>query len=165
MKNGTIALIAALFVLSACSASSSASKKELEAAEFELTASLIESGSYQFTIRSASPSGGKTIQITSLYTMTARDGKYEAHLPYFGRVYSGGYGDSGGIEFNGEPENLQITRNDDKNKISVTFNINSDTEQYTVMLDMGATAFGNLVISSQKKQVISYYGLASGLKD
>ncbi|NOR34404.1 MAG: DUF4251 domain-containing protein [Bacteroidales bacterium] len=117
MKTGIAAIITAAIFLSACSASSSTAKNELKAAEFEQTASLIESGSYQFTVRSATPSGGKTIQMTSVYTMKAKDGKYEAFLPYFGRAYSPSYGGSQSVEFIGEPEDLEITRKDNKNKV------------------------------------------------
>ena len=165
MKTITITLISAAIFLSACSASSSTAKKEKTAAEYALTASLIESGSYQFTIRSASPSGGKTIQITSLYTLTAKDGNYKAYLPYFGRAYSGGYGNSGGIEFNGEPEDLQVTRNENKSDISVSFTIQSEKDKYTVKLHVGSSGYGNLMISSPKRQTITYSGLASELKN
>lgn len=163
MKTGIIASITTAIILSGCSASSSTI--EQAAADFEKTATLIESGNYQFTIRSASPSGGKTIQITSLYALKAMEDNYEAYLPYYGRAYSGGYGESGGVEFNGEPENLKITRNDHKNKISVAFSIKSEKDQYEVTLQVGASGYGNLVISSQKRQTISYYGLTSELKD
>jgi outer membrane lipoprotein-sorting protein len=160
MKPGIIALITLTLVLSACSASSSTT-----AAEFEQTAALIESSSYQFTVRSATPSGGKTIQITSLYTMKSMDGTFEAHLPYFGRMYSGGYGDGGSVVFNGEPEKLQVTRTDSKNKISVAFSIQSDSEKFEINLELGPSGYGTLVISSPKRQPVSYYGLASALDD
>jgi hypothetical protein len=159
-KTGIIALITVTLVLSACSASSSTT-----AAEFEQTAAMIESGSYQFAVRSATPSGGKTIQITSLYTLVAKEGNYEAYLPYFGRAYSGAYGDGGSVEFNGEPENLEITRKDNKNNISVKFTIKSGADQYTVNLEVGGSGYGNLVISNPKQRPITYYGLASDLKD
>ena len=172
MKPGTVAVITLALVLSACSASSSTtetdkkeSKKEKSAAEFEQTAALIESGSYQFAVRSATPSGGKTIQITSLYTMKAMDGTYEAHLPYFGRMYSGGYGDGGSVEFNGEPEKLQVTRKDSKNKISVAFSIQSDSEKFDINLELGPSGYGNLVISSPKRQPVTYYGIVSAIED
>lgn len=163
MKVRILALMSAVILLSACSSSSSTVKSDNKAANFEQTAALIESGNYQFTVRSASPSGGRTVQITSTYVMKATDGTYEAHLPYFGRSYSGAYGDGGSVIFEGEPENLQITRKDGKNTISVKFNMNSGTEQYNVKLQVGGSGYGNLVISSQKRQTISYYGLTSAL--
>jgi uncharacterized protein YceK len=165
MKTGILALITAAIVLSGCSASSSTSKKEKNAAAFEQTAAMIESGSYQFAVRSATPTGGKTIQITSLYTLRAKEGNYEAHLPYFGRAYSGAYGDGGSVGFNGEPAYLEITRRDNKNNILVKFTIKSGSDQYTVNLEVGASGYGNLTISNPKKQPITYYGLTSELKD
>jgi len=165
MKTGITAIITAAIFLSACSASSSTAKNELKAAEFEKTVSLIESGSYQFTIRSATPSGGKTIQITSEYTMKAKDGNYEALLPYFGRAYSASYGGSQSVEFNGEPEDLEITSKENKNKVSVSFTITADAEKYSVNLEVGGSGFGNLRISNPRKQPISYSGLLGGLAD
>ena len=165
MKTGILALITAAIVLSGCSASSSTSKKEKNAAAFEQTAAMIESGSYQFAVRSATPTGGKSIQITSLYTLRAKEGNYEAHLPYFGRAYSGAYGDSGSVEFNGEPAYFELTRKDNKNNILVKFTIKSGSDQYTVNLVVGASGYGNLTISNPKKQPITYYGLTSELKD
>lgn len=165
MKIGIAAILTTAIFLASCSASTSAAKKEKAAADFEQTTALIEGGTYEFTVRSASPSGGKTIQITSHYSLKAKEGNYEAHLPYFGRAYSGGYGDSGGVEFNGEPEDLQINRNDNRQEISVTFTIQSDKDKYTVKLIVGSSGYGNLIVSSAKRQTISYAGLAGQLKD
>ncbi|MCK5068024.1 MAG: DUF4251 domain-containing protein [Bacteroidales bacterium] len=171
MKIGTIVLITVTMALAGCGASSSStdsgqknSKQEKKAAEFEKTAVLIEGGRYQFTVRSATPTGGKTIQITSEYTMEVSEGVYEAYLPYFGRAYQASYGGDGGIEFKGEPENLQVTRNDKKNTISVSFDIKSDNDQYTISLVIGSSGYGTLMIASQKRQNISYYGQAGELK-
>lgn len=174
MKTGIVVIIAAALALSACAATSSASgsnrkevKKEQSAASFEKTATIVESGNYQFVIRSATPSGGKTIQITSHYAMKAKEGKYEAYLPFYGRAYTGGYGitGNGAIEFTGEPDNLKITRNDNKNKIAVSFTIKSDRDQYTVNLEVGASGYGTLLVSSENRQNISYYGLTGELQD
>ena len=165
MKTGFFSILAALVLLSACSSTSNTSASGKQAVNFEQLAANIESGNFQYTVRSASPSGGRTVQITSTYLMKAANGSYEALLPYFGRVYAGGYGQGGSVEFKGEPENLQITRNDKKNKITVEFSINSDTEKYEVKLDVGKSAFGNLIISSPKRQTISYYGVVSALQD
>ena len=165
IKTEIAVIITAAIFLSACSASSSTTKKENAAADFEQTASLIESGSYQYAVRSATPSGGKTIQITSEYTMKAKDGKYEALLPYFGRAYSPSYGGSQSVEFIGEPEDLAFARKDNKNKVTVSFTITTDAEKYTVNLEVGGSGYGTLIISNPRKQPISYYGLVSGLAD
>lgn len=165
MKRNIIVLLGLAFVLSACSSTASTSGSGNKAADFEGTAALIESGNYQFTVRSASPSGGRTVQITSLYVMKAADGSYEALLPYFGRVYSGGYGQGGSVEFQGEPENLQVERNDKKLRMEVTFSINTQGEKFDVKLIVGSSGSGNLMVSSSRRQTISYNGQATGLQD
>ena len=165
MKAYIISLLLAAVMLSACSSTSNTTSSGKQAVDFEQLAANIENGTFQYTVRSASPSGGRTVQITSSYVMKAENGSYEALLPYFGRVYSGGYGQGGSVEFKGEPENLQVTRKDNKNKMTVRFSISSDTEKYDVKLDVGKSGFGNLVVSSSKRQTISYYGLVSSLQD
>ena len=158
-------LLGLTLILSACSSTASSSRSGNKAADFEATAALIESGNYQFTVRSASPSGGRTVQITSPYVMKAADGSYEALLPYFGRVYSGGYGQGGSVEFQGEPENLQVERNDKKLRMEVNFSINTQGEKFDVKLIVGASGSGNLMVSSSRRQTISYNGQATGLQD
>ena len=165
MKTGIVAIIMAAIIITGCSVTSSTSKQEKNAADFAKTSALIESGNYHFAVRSASPSGGKTVQITSSYVLEVSNGTYKAYLPYYGRAHSVSYGGDGAVEFNGEPENLKITSDEDKNKISVSFTMKSDKDQNKGSLDIGASGFGNLVVTSQKRQTISYYGLASTLKD
>lgn len=165
MKKGIIGFLTMVLILSACSSSTNTAKSENKAADFERTAALIENGNYLFTVRSASPTGARTVQITSSYVMKAADGLYEALLPYFGRMYSGGYGEGGSIEFSGEPEDLQIERNDRKHKVTLRFSIKSNAENYEVKLSVGASGYGNLVISSTKRNTISYYGQATELKN
>jgi len=165
MKARIKALLTMAVILSACSSLSSATGSDTIADDFERTAALIEGGNFQFTIRSASPSGGRTVQITSSYVMKASEGTYEAHLPYFGRVYSGGYGDGGSVEFKGEPEDLEINRNEKRQSISLKFSIRSASEKYDVKLEVSKSGYGNLVVSSPKRQTISYKGLVSALED
>jgi len=163
MKTISIASITLSMILWGCSVSSST--PEQKAAELDKIESLIESGNYEYTIRSASPQGGRTIQMTTSYSLKAVEGKYQAYLPYFGRAYSAGYGENGAIEFNGDPQNLQITRNDKKKTISVDFTIRTEIDQYKVSLVINASGYGNMLISSDKRQSISYYGLAGELKN
>ena len=165
MKRNIIVLLSLAVILSACSSTASTSRSENKAADFETTAALIESGNYQFTVRTASPTGGRTIQITSSYVMKASGGNYEALLPYFGRVYSGGYGQGGSVEFSGEPENLQVERNDKKHRMEVKFSINTEGEKFDVKLVVGASGSGNLLVSSSRRQSISYNGLATAPQD
>ena len=136
-------------------------KKEKRAAEFEITSALIEGGNFIFRIQSVSPSGGKTRSVTSPYSMKAANGVYEAYLPYIGRSYQADLGGNGGIEFYGEPSDLKITKKPEKFSLTLTFNIAHSSERYDVTLQVGSNGYGTLIITSQRRQTISYYGMAA----
>ena len=78
------ALMLILAILLSGISTSSAQKKDKEAKkdeQFKEMTSLIESGRYLFTVQSVQPTGSRTIQTTSLYTLEANDSTYKAYLP------------------------------------------------------------------------------------
>jgi len=169
MKSNHFLIISLALLIAGCSASSSttdsngkASKNEKKDASFEKMVTLIESGNYEFTAQSASPMGGKTVQITSSYILTAKDGNLKAYLPYFGRAYNASYGGDGGIDFDGEPSDFLVTKNPDKRNISIAFKIKNKDESYDCNLLVGYGGSGSLSVGSSKRQAISYQGQVTG---
>ena len=110
------------------------------------------------------PLGGGTWHLTSTYTMEASDGVFRAYLPYFGRAYNAEYGGDGGIEFDGKPEELEIEKEHEKREIIVTFEIGDGNDRYDGILWVGASGYGTLVVNSQNRQSISYYGYIQELQ-
>lgn len=143
-------------------AAQKANKKDEQYKEIK---ALIESGSYEFTVQSVQPTGGKTIHSTSNYTMEANDSIFKAYLPYFGRAYQPSYGGNGGIEFEGSPENLEISLNEKKRMVNVQFKIQGDGDKYELFLSAGSSGYASLSINSQKRQPISYNGTIGPLKE
>lgn len=135
-----------------------AQKKEKKEEAYRQMTALLESGSYEFRVQSVNPAGGRSINPSSIYTMTVTEGVFKAYLPYFGRAYQASYGGDGGIEFEGNPEKLEITRNEKKRSIFVKFEIDGKNDRYKVTLSAGAGEYGTLSINCQKRQPISYYG-------
>jgi len=136
-------------------------RNQERAASMDQVAARIESGNYIFTVQSINPTGGRSIQATTTYTMKVTGGNYEASLPYFGRAYQSSYGGDGGIEFNGTPGDLQITKNTKKNTVTVTFSLKGSKDTYQVSLQVGYSGYGTMTVNSQNRQSISYYGLVS----
>jgi hypothetical protein len=165
MKTLLIPVVALALILSSCKASSSTagddgklSKNEKKDAQYEQIVALIDGGEFAYTVQSANPAGGKTVQITSSYTMEAKEGIYKAYLPYFGRAHNASYGGDGGIEFDGEPTDLKINKNADKRTITISFNIKNKNETYDCTLVTGG-GNGTLTIISSNRSTISYYGI------
>ena len=141
-----------------------AQKSDKKEEEFKKMTALIESDQYEFRVQSVNPTGGRTIHPSSIYTLTANEGVFKANLPYFGRAYQASYGGDGGIEFDGEPEEVQITMNEKKRYVTVSFKISGGNDRYTVSLQAGYKGYGTLNITCRNRQPISYYGTISALK-
>jgi hypothetical protein len=172
MKPYYLLLIPLAFLSAGCGVTTTQSgsekritKKERRAEEFEKTALLVEGENYIYRVQSVNTGRGKTIQTTSPYSMKVRNGQYEATLPYFGRAYQADLGGSGGIEFNGTPEDMAISKDTNKLTITTTFTIANSGEKYNSTLVIGSNGYGTLTIHSQRRQAISYYGQISELKD
>jgi hypothetical protein len=126
---------------------------------------VIESGKFEFVARKANPQGGRQIDLTTNPNyLRVRGNSGEAAMPYFGRAFSGGYGTSGGIEFNGEFKEYNTEKNDAKFKVVIVFNIKGENDTYKGTLTVTGVENASLSISSNNKQVISYYGYIKQLE-
>ena len=161
MKNSLISLMILAALATGCGVTSNQSSEQ-RAASLDNMAAMIESGNYVYTIQSITPTGHRTIQSTTPYTMKVVNGNYEASLPYFGRAYQASYGGDGGIEFSGTPEDLKITRNTKKNSLIVTFSLTESNDKFNCTLQVGYSGYATLIINSQNRQSISYYGVVTG---
>jgi hypothetical protein len=93
--------------------------------------------------------------------MKASNGKFEASLPYFGRAYQANMSGNGGIAFNGYPKELTISKDNDKFTITTNLAITNSGENYNVTLVIGSNGYGSLIVDSQYRDAISYYGYIS----
>jgi len=152
-----------LAILAGLSVHQAHGQKKDKDAQYQDVISLIEGGSFEFKVQTVNPSGGKTIRPTTIYTMVADEGTFRAHLPYFGRAYQPSYGGTGGIEFNGSPEEMKISKNERKRNITLEFKMKGDQDTYDITFTTGHSGYGNLFISMTRRQSISYYGTVGPL--
>lgn len=143
-----------------------AQKTKKKDEQFKEIKALIESGRYEFRVQTVLPMGARTVNPSSTYTMEANDSTFTAYLPYFGRVYQPTFGGSGGINFNGAPENFELSLNEKKRMVHVKFRIQGEEqEKYDVSLSVGSSGFASMTINSQKRQTISYNGIVNPLEE
>ena len=60
---------------------------------------LIESENYKIDVNTAMPMRGRSIPLTSSYSLTIRNDSVISYLPYYGRAYSIPYGGGDGLNF------------------------------------------------------------------
>ena len=142
-------------------------KKQKAAEEFAETRSLVESGSFHFDAIRALPSKGRTINLFShtAFVEISNDSA-RANLPFFGTAHSGvAYStESGGIEFHGTMEGVNLTVNEDKSKINLTFSVKSGRDQYNCHYTITGNGSSTLGITSNLRSQISYEGSISAIE-
>ena len=161
-KITTPILIMAILAMGFSPASAQKANKKDE--QFKEMVSLMEGGSYVFSVQSVQPTGARTIHTTSDYSLEAKDGIFKAYLPYFGRAYQASYGGNGGIEFEAQADQLEMSLNEKKRMIKIEFEVRTSEEKYVIFLSVGSSGFGTLSINSNNRQPISYSGIVGPLE-
>lgn len=87
-----------------------------------------------------------------------------ANLPYFGeRQFGGGYGSATGIEFNGLPENYVQEFNTDKQKYTISFQMNNSSDRYMVYVDIFPNLSSVVSVNMANRNSIQYNGLVNAI--
>ena len=142
-------------------------KKLKEADEFSQTRSLVESGSFRFIALRAFPAKGPTIDLATHHAVAeVLDESAKADLPYFGTAHGGvGYSaESGGIVFEGPIEGMNLSVNEKKYRITLTFTVKSGRDNYKCIYTIMGKGSATLGISSSFREQISYDGRVSAIE-
>jgi hypothetical protein len=121
----------------------------------------LSSKSFVFKARTASPARGRTIHLTSDYTLKVSGDSVIADLPYYGRAYSAPIGQPGGISFTSVEYNYSLTQ-DKKNRWRITI----DPKDLSDAQEMSMTVYENgqadLIVTSNSRQAITFRGHITG---
>ena len=79
---------------------SAQTKKEKKEQKKEAVRQLIVSEDYKIDVNTAMPMRGRSIPLTSQYSLQIRNDSVFSYLPYYGRAYSVPYGGGSGLIFN-----------------------------------------------------------------
>ncbi|WP_373519372.1 DUF4251 domain-containing protein [Pricia sp.] len=82
------------------------------------------------------------------------------YLPYFGeRQMGGGYDNDGpGIEFEGIPEDMKVSKNDAKQRYDIRFSMKDDSENFNVNLSLYQNLSSMINVNSSQRFPIRYSG-------
>ena len=142
--------------------------KELKKEEqYQSLLNLIDTQHYTFRGSKANPQKGPQVDLTTRDNfLIIKEGNASADLPYFGRAYSGGYSASdGGVEFDGQMEAYEVSKNDKKRRATIKFKVKGTDDTFTCTLTVSSLNNTSLSIISNKRQTISYTGSISELPE
>ncbi|WP_158281582.1 DUF4251 domain-containing protein [Sediminitomix flava] len=156
MKN-IVFTLGLLFSMMLSLASLGQNKHEVE---YEQLIEMIGRQNFIFEAQRVSPQGGRQIDVVGdNYTLKITEEEAEAFLPFFGRAFTGSYGDTeGGIKFKELMQNVEFKKNDKKHRVIFKFTVRSPKDTYDCTLNISRGGFATLSINSQKKSSISYTG-------
>ncbi|WP_171037038.1 DUF4251 domain-containing protein [Maribacter algarum] len=93
------------------------------------------------------------------YFIKVQGDSVSADLPYFGeRQMGGGYNSDSGIKFNGLAKDMEVTKDETKQRYTLNFTIDSSSENYFVLIEIGTNLSSTTSIRSSHRNRIRFIG-------
>lgn len=125
----------------------------------ELVRKKVESKDYTIVVNQANPMRGKTIFLTSEYTLTVKNDSAFAYLPYFGVASYAPYGGEGGIKFSELMSDYQVKPTKKQDGWEIKFKVTTGMNlHYQLFISIYNNGSSSLNISSYEKDPISFSG-------
>jgi hypothetical protein len=139
-------------------------KEEQKLEKQKQIALLVESKEFVFIVNRVMPQSGRTINLTTEYSVEFHSERIKCDLPFFGRAYSGaGYGGTeGGIIFEEIPTDYSIEKKEKKYLIRA--NVRGDRDSYSMILTVYFEGSATLSVNSNNRSPISYDGNIESFK-
>lgn len=171
-----------LFLFASCGSAD----PSLRAEKAEQTKALVEHGDFEITLNWAHPlltSEMSQLANSNLLPIDSRAGRInltgsgsyirkqgdslDVYLPYYGtRQLAPVMGDNNvAIEFEGEPDNYELTHNEAKGRYDVSFSMKERSERYNVNITITAGKRATVRVNSSQRTSIRYTGEVRVLKE
>lgn len=122
-----------------------------------LVQNIIEKKEFVFKAQSVTPMSGMTRQLTSEYDVRFLGDSVISYLPYFGRAYSAGYGEGGGIDFTSTNFEYKVNERK-KGGWDVSIKPKDVRDVQTMNFSISENGYAMLQVNSNNRQPISFYG-------
>jgi len=163
LQLGFLAVGVILMTMACGSANNTGSSNDLQ--NFEQLKELVNSREFEIENDWAVPLRSPTINLIGNSNFIRFKGDSVAlFLPYFGVRHSGGgYGTSGGIEYEGTAKELYIAEDMAKNNILVKFQGRQGSEHLQFIITLFSKGNTSTSVNSSERDPISYWGNVSAL--
>lgn len=137
------------------------SKKELKAEkrveQTEKIKSLLDSKTFVFDATNANPMTGNTINLTSNYDVRIQNDSLFSYLPYYGRAYTAAYGGESPMIFDSPIVEYSMEKAK-KGFYSIKATVKNKMDNLEFNFNIAETGSATLIVISNNRQSISYYG-------
>lgn len=136
------------------SAQSKAEKKQMRA---QMVKECMDSGVFEIEPRTALTMSGRSIQLSSRYSLKVTKDSVYSYLPYYGRGYSIPYGGGEGLDFEARTE--KYTQNfGKKGNYEIEFSARTREDYYTFRIEVYDNGSSSIHVNMQNKQSIDFIG-------
>jgi hypothetical protein len=134
-------------------------KSEAKENKKEAIQKLVESKRFTFIARSASPMGGRFIQLTSLYDLKLSADTVKSDLPYYGRAYVAPLNPTeSALRFTSTDFNYDI-RERKKGGWDITITPKDAKDVRQMQMTVSENGYASLQVTSINRQPISFSGI------
>ena len=136
---------------------SAQTKKEKREKLKEAVKEIIVSENYKITVNTAIPMSGRSVHLTSPYSISIQNDSIISYLPYYGRAYSIPYGGGDGLNF--KAPILEYTMKTTKRgSADIKFTARSPEDKFDFRVTVSESGYANIQVMMQNRQSITFYG-------
>lgn len=136
---------------------SAQTKKEKKEMKQKAVKELVLSEKYKIDVDRAIPARGRSVSLTSPYSIEIRNDSVISHLPYYGRAYSIPYGGGEGLNFKAPISDYKVEW-DKKGTAKVRFIARSTEDRFSFNIDIFSNGSSSIFVNMQNRQSISFQG-------
>ena len=153
----TLRIIFSLLLITAMSMPtlSAQTKKEKKELKKQAVEKLVTSGKYKINVNRAAR--GRSVTLTSPYSVEIRNDSVISYLPYYGRAYSIPYGGGEGLNFKAPLTDYKLEW-DKKETAKIKFSARSEEDKFDFSIDVFSNGSSTIFVNMQNRQSISFQG-------
>ena len=111
---------------------------------------------FKIEVSMAYPMRGRSIPLTTLYSLELKRDSADVYLPYFGRAYSIPYGGGKGLRFCSSVTDWKVEKK--KRGYAVSFSSKTEEDTYDFFIDIGDEGAASISVTMRNRQSIRYSG-------
>ncbi|NDV66720.1 DUF4251 domain-containing protein [Bacteroides sp. 224] len=159
MKLNKRTLLLGIFAFVGICTISAQTKKEKEEQQKQQLKEIINSGDYTIDVNMAHPQSGKTINLTSRYSVKVKNDSVFSYLPYFGRAYSIpiGSGSGSALIFDSPIKEYKVEYIK-KGAARIKFSAQTSEDTYNFILTVHPNGSSSVAVNMNKRQSIDFMG-------
>ncbi|WP_291528291.1 DUF4251 domain-containing protein [Bacteroides sp. UBA939] len=136
---------------------SAQTKKEKKEQKQQVVKELIMSEAYKIDVDRAFPTRGRSITLTSPYSIEIRNDSVISYLPYFGRAYSIPYGGGDGLNFKAPLNEYQMEWNK-KGTAKIKFTARNTEDNFEFSIDIYDNGLSSIHVNMKNRESINFQG-------